>query len=174
MKNSKNDDKMMSSPNNLPCQILGQSPQVIYQDYVFKKHEKKNKIEKKYCVVYGYRLYFYSNYSDPSFKAMYFLRNELLTVQNKAGRQMMVIQVNEADLKEKFYLNPKTGFETEVCIEMDTNGQMLKMHLENILSYRNLVDSKAKIHRLIELNSKLVSFYQDSSRSKLLLEYFGE
>lgn len=85
----------------------------------------------------------------------------------------MKIQVNEVDFSEKFYLNPAVGYDTSVDILMDDNGHRLKTELENIMSYRNLVLSKANFFRLNELNSKLVAFYQDPSTTKLSLQYPG-
>ena len=160
--------------DSLPCPLLSHSPQVVFQGYINRKHEKKNRFLQRYVVVYGFRIYFYTNLSDASFKCMFFLKNENITTEVKGNHTFMTLKVYEADLKEKFYLNPKVGYDMEVSIEMDPSGQKLKVHLENIMAYRNLVKSKAKISRMIELNSKLTSFYQESTREKLALEYTGE
>ncbi len=93
---------------------------------------------------------------------------------NKGTYSFMNLTVSEADFKEAFYLNPNLGYNTVLCIGLDENGLKLKLILESMLAYMNLVLSKATLARISELNSKTVSFYQENMRGKLVLDYLGD
>lgn len=136
--------------------------------------KQKGKFAKKFLIVYGYRIYAYNNLNDESTRELYFLKSEAVKVQIDHQNQCMVISVFEADFKEKFYFNPGVGFNTELFIQLDQDGLRMKVAIENNLAYRFLVQSKVKSNRISDLNSKLVSFYQEPTRAKLILEHNGK
>ena len=148
------DDKKL---RHLPCKSLVTCPQVIFKGFISRCMGKKSKkFEKKYIVLYGYTIYEYNNINDKQTKAKLILRNQEINTQTVG--EISCYRLTNIE-RMPYY------------VETEKNGKKLKKILENFYAYQHLVITNAASNSFFELNSKIVDYYQNFNKSKLLLKF---